>query len=138
MSFLPTHLPHQSNKAREDYGQLFFLTFVQAAPLPSSTAYLPAPPPNSYSSCPRRLQTQHPASLEAPQLGTPLWSPSPHTPLSISSLFCSLILSSHFTDGETEVLRKGAGSRGQWQCQDSDSGLSDSKALNLRVAHLLA
>lgn len=32
MSFLPTHLHRQANKAREDYGQLFLHTLVQAAP----------------------------------------------------------------------------------------------------------
>ena len=90
----------------------------------------PHPPPQS-------LQRRHPASLMGLTAGNPVPVPvMPNSP-SISSSLGSLILSSGFTGGGTK--RGGRVPRqGQWQRQDSNSGLSDSKALNSHAAQLLA
>lgn len=110
---------------------LFSTPWFKVFLLASSPAY-----PTTHSCSPhlRSIQTWHPVSLWAPQLRTrPFLSPQ----LPCLSLG-SLVLSSHFTERGTEVLSKQAGSQGhrqgQRQCQDSDSGVSDSKALNLWVA----
>lgn len=125
--------PHWPNRAEEDHSQSFSTPWFKAFLLASSPAY---PTTHSCSSHLRSTQTWHPVSLWAPQLRTrPFLSPQ----LPCLSLG-SLVLSSHFTESGTEVLSKQAGSQGhrqgQRQCQDSDAGVSDSKALNLWVAQL--
>lgn len=131
----PSHLsaPSASQKGlRRTHSQIFFHTSVHAVPcflFPCLPRHLAPthPTPEAF-----RDGTQH--HLWALQLGTLLWSPSPHNPPSILSSLGSPVLSSRFIDGGTEVLREGAGSQGHRQgqrhCQDSNSYLSDSRALN--------
>ena len=132
-------LPCQPNRAEEDSRPVLpphLEGHVPFCPLPlptlplDSAARHPHPPPQS-------LQRRHPASLMGLTAGNPVPVPvTPNSP-SISSSIGSLILSSGFTGGETK--RGGRVPRqGQWQRQDSNSGLSDSKALNSHAAQLLA
>lgn len=142
----PPASPAGQTGPRKIHGRFFLHTFVR--PVPFWPLPLPTPPPDSCS--PHNLPPtwQKPSEI-APSIprGTHSWELcSGHCdaklPVNLIIILGSLSLSSRFIDGGTEVPREGAGSQGhrqgQWQHQDSNSGLSDTKALNLHTVRRLA
>ena len=113
------------------------------APLSSLLPFLPFPSlPASTTAWLLLIPTQKPsqttASITYGPCGWELGSgpQQPHTP---SRHHSSPVLSSHFPDGGTKVLREEGGSQGHrqgQQCQDSNLDL-DPRSLNLRVWQLL-
>lgn len=101
MSFLPTHLPRQPNRAQEDYGQFFLHTLVQAAPSAAyPTTQLPLVPPQKPSDMAPSI------THTSPSWGLCSSSVTSHSPVHLVTT-ASPVLSSHFTDRGTEVLRTG-------------------------------